>query len=1353
MNLLSGKYYSKNKEYTIFYLDSMNMKELRIYCGDTIISAYREIKSEDILNGYEAYCYNNTMAEKLFNLINEGIKFSNSKLKCVSEERKQKSIGLVLYRKYILKEKEYEVEKINKELYRCKVSTPDISLELEKSTGEFTHLFDLDLDYIKLTSRQIDIVDKHRPSIRSLKEIGLRKDITWLEDKEYYVVTDDNEADKLIDTLTNYKGYIAFDTETTGLRINMFSKINGRYANTLKLKEKDLSDDEKTRVDKCVGIIFCVEPKVSYYLPCSHLYIRNLYSDGECRERAIKNIKAKYTIGEYRDRDNDISNYWRNVKNEEVTSDCVLMEKCRKILEEGKIVTHNGSFDWKVAYCYDIDTNIVEDTMIMHQLMYKYRRSNSQQGESSSLKYLVKREFNIDQLSLEDFFVGYKEVEDKGKIRSKRSAIDFSYMNYEGTKAYGPADGDMTLSLFLKYKKDMLTNYRDLVYLYGIEILTACAIGYMEFYGHRIDERKIADVREAEELNLLLMESEIRGLANLRSADEEKTYHRLRDFVSRRNSVLGEYNTLCDKLDTMEHSKLYNNINQEKLVQLKDKRDSLIQEVKSLKAEGDYIAKELKDKMRGDINLNSSAQLVDLFYSKLKIPYIGDKPSVSKEALSPLAQETEVVDGKVVPKYPIIALYSKWKYAQSQVTKFFASLTEFMYPGGFIFSSYGQMAAATGRMSCSKPNAQQYSKPVTEIVIPRGNNIFFDADYSQIEYRTLVALANEPELKESFSNPDNDYHTTMAALMYDIPYEQVDKKRRSAAKSFNFGIPYGMGFGSLAYLLHGNRNEESIKDAKEKYDLYFKKQPNVKRYFAKTKESALLKGETKTLYGRVRTYHFKDKDGTINSRARASALRQAGNAVIQGCVGSKTKIKTKEYGIIEIQNVVNKHLYVWDGDKWVEGDVLYSGKKKKCIITFSTGHQFICSPEHKFSVIDYNLDISEISNGKKFVECKNLKKGIIIDCTNDYNKEWNTANKGRDAVILKVESVVITNEYIDMYDVCNTDDGYYVADGIITHNTAADIFKTSVARNWNWIRRNKLYGKVLIVNMVHDEQLLEIDCDCINVLRAFGDIVKNMQFKIESFPPLFIGGGLGFNWKYAKGGDAEIHPDLANQLVLESKSYSLTDKPRDRKLWFDWFDRRVKEFRFNKFVNYIRDESNYGRAIHPTILSLLLTDLKGDEVKGKDETDVEYTERVYNNFCRLNNIEIPFSNFRVLDAPILGESSDTEFIEDTNLYSNLTDEEKTNELRDTNLYGVKLEDIISSFGVYISEPKKILGIDISVINGENKQMISDYLDKCKSSDGLEIHLLDKSGRIRRGGKVQIEKKEIERILGVKAVSV
>ena len=85
----------------------------------------------------------------------------------------------------------------------------------------------------------------------------------------------------------------------------------------------------------------------------------------------------------------------------------------------------------------------------------------------------------------------------------------------------------------------------------------------------------------------------------------------------------------------------------------------------------------------------------------LQIPNPGDKKSVAKRELKALLKETNS-DGS--PKYQIVHLYSEYKKQDTLVTKFFDNLQYFMYPGGYIFSHFGQIAAATGRMSASKPN-------------------------------------------------------------------------------------------------------------------------------------------------------------------------------------------------------------------------------------------------------------------------------------------------------------------------------------------------------------------------------------------------------------------------------------------------------------------------------------------------------------------------------------------------------------------------------------------------------------------------------------------------------------------------
>lgn len=878
-----------------------------------------------------------------------------------------------------------------------------------------------------------------------------------------------------------------------------------------------------------------------------------------------------------------------------------------------------------------------------------------------------------------------------------------------------------------------------------------------------------------------------------------------------------------------------------------------------------------------------------------------------------------------------------------------------------------------------------------------------DADYSQIEYRVLTALAGNEWLAELFSDPDSDYHTLMASLMYGVDYAAVTGDMRKAAKSFNFGIPYGMGFASLAILLTGNSLPASIEEAKEKYELYFKNQPKTRKFFDTVKEQAQVNKYTQTFWHRRRYYSFEDKDGKTNHARKAAALRQAGNAVIQGCIHSETLISTKEYGIVQVQDVVNQHLHVWNGDKWTNGDILYSGKKQKCIITFTNGQQFICSPIHKFLV-------KSTKGNERFVECQDLmtkqnsknphrivitrkyepsdwkyssdwartyysgiahnakniflddvgdsfKTGVILgriasdgsifnreiggssirqiiaeheSCVGDVLKEYmkplgtieshtgiregrtqdimhldtyskslvneiseldikhqipkevfqdtemlrgflrglfdgdggisgktisltfgtqadfepmcrqiqkallffgvrsryykydyrskitiktndnqkfldmigfinpEKQEKGRSlecvkdehvfGQILIPESVEITDEYIDMYDVCNTDEGYYVADGIITHNTAADVFKISVARNFKFIRDNRLLGKMIIINMIHDEQLFEIDTRYLNIKKIITCIGKNMQFKVDGFPPLYIGAGVGDSWDAAKGKDAEIHPTLLENWTKEMDAYGIwvkdpmplsddnmhfsydfstgndaVDMRKSPDEWLKMLNDGNMQFRIDKVKNYLLDDKNKGQIIAPAIGSLLNLKFKYGHSKSEGLTDDELTKTCLKEFIVHNGLEgicNPDDYLTQTEANKLkgitdnSSNSNVPDIEEDmdNGYEDDVDEEGFVDIDDDSIftnsefvpvdesdkmYGCSVQDLILTFGNFVSKTRKVCGIDMRNISETKTDAIIDYLYEhvCDENDdgAMEIMFLQNCNILSRTG--------------------
>lgn len=1132
-----GEYRDSEGTYGVILSHTKKEVEVILVESGQVSSAY---KTE---NGDE-YSFLNKKAKEFWKILQTGVKSCTSK----NGAAVPFTLGTSIRHEFIKSKTEYCIETFNGEVCLTEIKS-DNSYIMTQYTEE-TVTIPKNIPYIKLTKAKIDFEnasedDLNNIAVRTVAEIALeKKDITWLKNKKYYIVNDDETAEKIFAYLDNHKGVIAYDIETTGLKINCFGKINSSYAKELEKWNLEHPDDQ-IRADKLVGIIFCIEPNISYYFPAFNRKFKNLYEDknSPIRKKIIQNAKARYTVGDLRDREGDMKDYVINTPEEDFSNDVVLMERVRDILETKHIVAHNGAFEWKVDWLYEIDTNLKDDTMILHQIMYKFRSTTSNRGEPSNLKYLAQRELGIEQWDLKDFFPDL--TEDKtGAVRStndkkkkqKGSRIDFSYMDYEGTRIYAPTDGDVTLQLFTKYKKDMMENHKSQEYIYNVEILVACAIGYMEFYGHRLDEDKIKAVRDNTKADVAIIKSEIRQLVGYSNKQELESYNRLKELITK---IKG----LGEKVD-------------------KSLAESLNNELVNTANELETI---MDSNEEHQLNLASPAQVCRLFYDELNIPFSGDKKSVAKKEIKSLLKAKDE-NGK--PKYPVVHLYSKYKNLDTLMTKFFDNLPNFMYPGGYVFSSYGQISTATGRMSCSRPNAQQYPKSVTAIVAPRKDYVMMDADYSQIEYRVLVALSGEEHLAKLFADPDNDYHTLMASLMYGVPYASVTPKMRGDAKSFNFGIPYGMGFKSLAILLTGMSGPIQVEEAKEKYELYFKDQPKTRKFFDQVKEMAQVNKYTKTFWERYRYYSFQDKDGNISEYKKSQALRQAGNAVIQG--------------------------------------------------------------------------------------------------------------------------------------------------------TAADVFKISVARNFMYIRQNRLLGLLLIINMVHDEQLFEINSKKLNVQRVLRDVGMSMQFDVDGFPPLYIGAGIGPTWAKAKGKMTEIHPHLLDKLSEEANNMPLFNnegegmKPDEV---LKYFGDRVYEFRREKVKSYVLDPSNHGKDIHPAIGNLLNLQFSYGHDKDKEGLqDDEFTTLCLSEFIKENNLDVSIDLFKTQKEIIVDEEEDTEYDEGDEDDIELEDldyaENSFSIIDETNtLYGSSIQDLIRIFGMFVSQAKRICGINIAKLNYKQKDNLIDFLEK------------------------------------------
>jgi DNA polymerase-1 len=155
------------------------------------------------------------------------------------------------------------------------------------------------------------------------------------------------------------------------------------------------------------------------------------------------------------------------------------------------------------------------------------------------------------------------------------------------------------------------------------------------------------------------------------------------------------------------------------------------------------------------------------------------------------------------------------------------------------------------------------------------------ADYSQIELRLLAHLSHDPAFVEAFQ-AGGDIHMQTAALIFDVPLEQVNGTMRSRAKTINFATIYGQGPHALSRQLGIEHSE-----AKEFIARYFERFQGVRNYLDSMVAFARENGYVQTIFGR-RRYIPELRERNFNIRAFGE--RTAANSPIQGSAADLIKI-------------------------------------------------------------------------------------------------------------------------------------------------------------------------------------------------------------------------------------------------------------------------------------------------------------------------------------------------------------------------------------------------------------------------------------------------------------------------------
>ena len=379
-------------------------------------------------------------------------------------------------------------------------------------------------------------------------------------------------------------------------------------------------------------------------------------------------------------------------------------------------------------------------------------------------------------------------------------------------------------------------------------------------------------------------------------------------------------------------------------------KEELEQFGKELTSKLETITKIIYEMAGEEFNINSTKQLGEILFEKMKLPVI-------KKTKSGYSTDVDVLE-KLKKEDPIIEQILEYR----QLMKLNSTYVEGLKPyinikTNRIHSFFHQTITATGRISSTEPNLQniptrfELGKRVRKVFKPEKGKIYLDADYSQIELRVLASISGDEHMIEAFKE-GKDIHKQAASKVFKTPIEEVTKEQRSNAKAVNFGIVYGISDFGLGEQLGIGR-----KKAKQYIEEYLEQYAGIKQFMENITEQAKEQGYVETLFHRRR---YIPELKSNNYMVRQFGARAAMNTPIQGTAADIMKIAMiKVYNEIKSRKLKSKIVLQVHDEMMIETPIEEKEKMinimKKCM--------------ESATKLEVPL-IAEISDAENWYECK-----------------------------------------------------------------------------------------------------------------------------------------------------------------------------------------------------------------------------------------------------------------------------------------------------------------------------------------------------------------------------------------------
>ena len=379
-------------------------------------------------------------------------------------------------------------------------------------------------------------------------------------------------------------------------------------------------------------------------------------------------------------------------------------------------------------------------------------------------------------------------------------------------------------------------------------------------------------------------------------------------------------------------------------------KEELEQFGKELTSKLEKITKIIYEMAGEEFNINSTKQLGEILFEKMKLPVI-------KKTKSGYSTDVDVLE-KLKKEDPIIEQILEYR----QLMKLNSTYVEGLKPyinikTNRIHSFFHQTITATGRISSTEPNLQniptrfELGKRVRKVFKPEKGKIYLDADYSQIELRVLASISGDEHMIEAFKE-GKDIHKQAASKVFKTPIEEVTKEQRSNAKAVNFGIVYGISDFGLGEQLGIGR-----KKAKQYIEEYLEQYAGIKQFMENITEQAKEQGYVETLFHRRR---YIPELKSNNYMVRQFGARAAMNTPIQGTAADIMKIAMiKVYNEIKSRKLKSKIILQVHDEMMVETPI---EEKKEMINIMKKCMESATKLEVPL--------IAEISDAENWYECK-----------------------------------------------------------------------------------------------------------------------------------------------------------------------------------------------------------------------------------------------------------------------------------------------------------------------------------------------------------------------------------------------